>query len=81
MAAKTPAEPITVTPLTARDDSDAIEGQFLVTGAGVYGTYEHTATYDPETGYPDRILVRPRDSSHLIVVDHADCLPSSPYRR
>jgi len=77
---ETPAAPVVVTNLTARDDNDARLNTFVdvVDGEhkGRVGAYVETVEHDLK-GYPLYVLVRTRDEfNHLIQVAYKHVRPS-----
>jgi hypothetical protein len=73
-------QPVRVDGRNRRSDDDALEGALVNVVAGPHkgrvGVFLQVATYDHETGFPSRILVRTRDDEHeLIPVAYGDVRP------
>ena len=80
------APPVQVHNLTRRSDDDGIEGGWVVIVDGEYkgirGSFAQVVTYDPQTGYPETILVKNRDfasETGAVVVDYNDVRPAWDY--
>lgn len=80
------ARPVRVDNHTARSDDDAFEGSFIQVVAGAHkgqvGTFSQVLHYDPQTGYPELVLVRFRDATYdhdVAPVAYEDIRPATPY--
>lgn len=75
------ARAVVVNNFTRRSDEDAILGSWVEVVSGDYqgrkAAYLDDLTNDPETGYPQRVLLRTRDADHMLIdVDYADVRPA-----
>jgi hypothetical protein len=59
-------EPIEVTDLNRRDDSDAVFGRPAI-WKNIEGTVVNAATYDKKTGYPKTVVFRPRNEGNSLI--------------
>ena len=79
----TPAvQPVLVNQYTRRSGDDALLGSWVDVVSGEHegrrGQYVDDASHDPQTGYPDEVLVRTRDANNeLLAVKYADIRPSA----
>ena len=76
------ARAVIVDNFTRRNDDDAILGSFVdvVDGPykGRYAAYLDDLTNNPETGYPQKVLLRTRDADHMLIdVNYSDIRPTA----